>query len=200
MNKLKKWANEFKTFITKGNVVDMAVAVIIGAAFSAIVTALTNGILLPIIKWATGGEDGVGLITMLKAVYTAGVDEAGNATTVIDYANSIYIDWGTFINKIVDFILVALVLFIIIKIYMGLQNARNNAKEALNGKKAKLARKYVKQGLSLSEAEAKAQADIDAEAAAAAAAEAEAKANAAPTTDELLTQIRDILAENNKKN
>ena len=107
MKKLKTLLQEFKAFITRGNVVDMAVAVIIGAAFNAIVTSLTNNILKPLINWAVGGGDGIGLITMLKPVT---VLDAESGEYVIDMANSIYIDWGMFIMKIIDFLLVALVL------------------------------------------------------------------------------------------
>jgi large conductance mechanosensitive channel len=186
MKKLKALLQEFKAFITRGNVVDMAVAVIIGAAFSAIVTALTNGIILPLINWAVGGEDGVGLITVLRAVYTADAD--GNL--ILDLTNSIYIDWGTFINKIIDFILIALVLFIIIKVFMSLQNARKNLDAKAKAKAEKLAKKYQKQGLSEEEAKAKAAEETK---------EEEPAAPPAPTTEELLTQIRDLLAEKNGK-
>ena len=121
MSKLKQLLQDFKKFITRGNVVDMAVAVIIGGAFNAIVTSLTNNIIKPLINWvialAVGGNS-LGFITMLKPVYKEG-------ETVPDMTASIYIDWSTFIMKIIDFLLIALVLFIIIKIFMGLQNARN---------------------------------------------------------------------------
>lgn len=180
MNKIKKLLAEFKAFISRGNVVDMAVAVIIGAAFSAIVTSLTDNILKPLINWAVGGTDGIGLITMLKPVYlTDGVE---GAEKVIDMANSIYIDWGTFIMKIVDFLLIALVLFIVIKVFMSLKNATATAHDKA---KARLAKKFEKQGVSKEEAAAKAEAQVASE---------EAVAPAQPTTEELLIQIRDLLA------
>ena len=174
MKKLKKLAAEFKAFISRGNVVDMAVAVIIGAAFSAIVTTLTDNILKPLINWAVGGGEGIGLITMLKPVTLANGE--------IDMTNSIYIDWGTFIMKIIDFLLIALVLFIIIKVFMGLKNATANAHDKA---KAKLVKKLEKQGMSAQEAEAKAEAAV---------VEQEAAAPAQPTTEELLIQIRDLLS------
>jgi large conductance mechanosensitive channel len=187
MKKLKKLAQEFKEFITRGNVVDMAVAVIIGAAFSAIVTALTNGIIMPLVNWAVGGKDGInGVITVLQAVYTTDAD----GTQILDMTNSIYIDWGTFINKIIDFILIALVLFVIIKVFMGLQKARADIDSKAKAKAEKLAAKYKKQGLSEEEANAKASAEV---------APAEPAAPAEPpkpTTEELLTEIRDLLAAN----
>jgi large conductance mechanosensitive channel len=189
MKKIKKFFQDFKAFITRGNVVDMAVAVIIGAAFSAIVTALTNGIIMPLINWAVGGKDGLGgLTTMLRPVYTTAVNENGIEETIIDMTNSIYIDWGTFINKVIDFLLIALVLFIIIKVFMSLQNARKSIDEKAKKRAEKIAAKYKKQGLSEEEAKAKAEAETAAEPAAA--------EPAKPTTEELLTEIRDLLAAN----
>lgn len=186
MKKLKALMAEFKAFITRGNVVDMAVAVIIGAAFGAIVTAMTNGIIKPLVDWAMSGmNDGAaGLITMLKPAYMSVVDVEGVEKTVIDMANSIYIDWGTLIMKIIDFLVIALVLFVIIKVFMGLKNASVNAKEKA---KAKLVKKLQKQGMNEEEAKAQADAQVAEE-------EAEAPAPAAPTTEELLTEIRDLLA------
>ena len=106
---MKKFFKEFKEFISKGNVLDMAVGVIIGGAFSAIVTALTNNILMPCINWILGGDDGLqGAYTFLTKKYVEG-------TTEIDLASSIYIDWGAFITAIINFLLIALVLFIIVR-------------------------------------------------------------------------------------
>lgn len=192
MKRIKKFMAEFKAFITRGNVVDLAVAVIIGAAFSAIVTALTDGIIMPLINAAVGGESGLnGLITMLKPVYTTALNEAGTEVTVIDMANSIYIDWGTFLNKIIDFLLVALVLFIIIKVFMSLQNAAKGINDKAKKRAEKLAKKLQKQGVSEEEAMKQAQAQIAAEQPASPAEPPK------PTTEELLVQIRDLLAANN---
>ncbi len=192
MKKIKALLAEFKAFITRGNVVDMAVAVIIGAAFGAIVTSMTNGIIKPLVDWAVGDAAGVGLKTMLKTVYE--VDELGNAimvdgAKVINWANSIYIDWGDFIMKVIDFLLIALVLFAIIKVFMGLKNATTKAQEKA---KEKVAKKLKKQGMSEEEAQAQAEAQVAAEEAAAPAEPPK------PTTDELLTEIRDLLAAQSK--
>ena len=168
-----KFFKEFKEFITRGNVLDMAVGIIIGGAFTAIVTALTSQILQPLINWmiaAIVGEEGLAAaVTVLRAAYV--VDEVTGAQ-VLDLANSIYIDWGAFIAAIINFILVALILFIIIKAING---ARKRADE-LKAKK-------------------------EAEAAEAAAPVEEAPAApAAPTQEELLAEIRDLLkAQNNAK-
>ncbi len=114
---MKKFFKEFKAFISRGNVLDLAVGVIIGGAFSAIVTALTNQILMPLINWAIGGAGGLeNARTILgNPVYLEG-------TTNIDWASTLYIDWGAFITAIVNFLLIALVLFLIIKIMMSARN------------------------------------------------------------------------------
>lgn len=116
---MKKFFTEFKKFITRGNVVDMAVGVIVGGAFTAIVNGLSNFILKPVINFLLAliiGADTLSeMFTVLKPAYV--LDEAGKATAELDLANSIYIDWGSFINAIINFLLIALVLFTIVKIF-----------------------------------------------------------------------------------
>ena len=123
---MKKFFKEFGDFIRRGNVLDMAVGIIIGGAFTAIVTALTGGILQPIINWVIlkvfGANDATQIYTYLHKVMT--VDEA-TGEAVIDVAKSIYIDWGAFIMAIINFILVAFVIFCIVK-------AVNKAKDEAN--------------------------------------------------------------------
>ena len=109
--KIKGFFDEFKKFITRGNVVDMAIGVIVGTAFTAIVNGLSNFILKPLINYllflVLGSESLSDIFTML----VPGYDETG----AIDLASSIYIDWGAFINAIINFFLVASVLFVILK-------------------------------------------------------------------------------------
>jgi large conductance mechanosensitive channel len=109
---MKKFFDEFKKFIMRGNVIDMAVGVIVGSSFTAIVNGMSNFILKPIINWLLalifGANSLSEVFTMLKPAY----DEEG----AIDLANSIYIDWGEFINTVINFLIVAFVLFSIIKI------------------------------------------------------------------------------------
>ena len=110
---MKKLFKEFKDFITRGNVLDLAVGMIIGAAFTAIVTALVNGIFKPLINAIPMGEI-EGLITMLVAKDVNGelVKDTGLA---IDLTQSVYINWGDFIMAIINFLLTAVILFAIIK-------------------------------------------------------------------------------------
>ena len=100
---MKKFFAEFKKFITRGNVVDMAVGVIVGGAFTSIVNGLSNFILKPIINWIIAliiGKDGLsGAITPLSPVYKVLED----GTKELDLANSIYIDWGAFISTVINF-------------------------------------------------------------------------------------------------
>ena len=113
--RIKQFFGEFKKFITRGNVLDMAVGVIVGGAFTAIVNGLSNFILKPIINWLLAmllGDNGLeSAVTILSPAYTT--DEAGNA--VLDLANSIYIDWGSFISAIINFLIIAFVLFMIVR-------------------------------------------------------------------------------------
>ena len=191
---MKKFFKDFKAFISRGNVIDLAVGVIIGGAFTAIVTALTNKILMPIINWLllliVGGNGMESIYTFLKKAYT--VD--ANGDTIVDLANSIYIDWGAFIIAIIDFILIALVLFCIIRLIMKAQDTANKGKAARptkeerkelaeNGVNMKSRKEVLAKTAELREAK-KAEAEAKAK--------AEAEANKKPTSEELLA---DILAE-----
>ena len=115
---MKKFFNEFKKFISKGNVLDMAVGVIVGSAFTAIVTALTSNILQPFINWiiyVISGQDG-----SLEGIYTILVGSAS------DIQNAIYIDWGAFISAIINFFLVAFVLFIVVRTINRVRDDHNS--------------------------------------------------------------------------
>lgn len=111
---MKKFFQDFKKFISKGNIIDLAVGVIIGNAFSAIVKALTDKIIMPFINWllSLGGAD-----EGLASAYTF-LKKAFNTDGTIDLANSIYIDWGAFITAILNFFIIAMTLFIILKVAM----------------------------------------------------------------------------------
>ena len=132
--KIKTFFEEFKKFITRGNVLDMAVGVIVGGAFTAIVNGLSNNILKPIINWLLAlvlGKEGLsGAITMLSPAY--------DASGALVLADSIYIDWGAFISAIINFLLIAFVLFSIVKLFNELSEAKDKAlhSEEWNKKKA----------------------------------------------------------------
>lgn len=195
---MKKFFREFKAFITRGNVIDMAVGVIVGGAFTAIVTALTNQIFKPLVNWALSGADG-GLeqaVTMLKVIK----DETG----AIDMTKSIYIDWGAFITAVLNFFIIAFILFAIVK---AINAARGVAEEQVKAKYCGYSRDeyYDMRFAGMSKKQIKAAAverdRLAAEEAEKAAAEAEAAANApAPETQEdILRDIRELLKANAEK-
>jgi len=96
------FAKDFKAFIMRGNVVDLAVAVVIGAAFGRIVTSLVNDIIMPPIGWITGGID----FSNLKWI----VQNSPDPKKVVA------ISYGTFINTIITFLIIALAIFVVIKL------------------------------------------------------------------------------------
>ena len=141
---MKKFIAEFKEFAMKGNVVDMAIGVVIGAAFGKITTSLVNDVIMPLISRITGGVDFSAWKWVLKA---AEVDETGAET-----AAEIAVNYGSFIAVVLDFLIIALVLFMVVKAINKLRSI---------GKKEELAEEEP-----------------------------------APTAEELLTEIRDLLKEN----
>ena len=125
---------EFKEFITRGNVLDMAVGVIIGGAFTAIVTALTSGILQPLINYLIGLIAGDGSLEKARTilgnpVYMSVEVSPDVFEQQVDWSRTNYIDWGAFIGAIINFILVAIILFIIIKLINKAHEAGVAAKE-----------------------------------------------------------------------
>ena len=204
---MKNFFAEFKKFITRGNVMDMAVGVIVGGAFTAIVNGLSNFILKPLINYALAmllGKDTLAeIVTMLLPAYTT--DETG--AEVLDLANSIYLDWGSFINAIINFFLIAFVLFCIVRAFNRVRENQKEAAEKAKGRKAKKAdRKLMKaEGVKVRDKAAvaawyAARAEKAAAEAAAAAAAAEEKARldrlANPTTEDLLKDILAALKKN----
>ena len=217
--KIKGFFGEFKKFITRGNVLDMAVGVIIGGAFTAIVNGLSNFVLKPIINWLImlmmGGEgSGGGLssaVTFLPdgKVYKDILDESGAIIgQEVDMAASLYIDWGSLISAILNFLIVAFVLFMIIRTMNKVAAAKERLAEGIDldekrevrklRKETKLSKKAAKaiymqhlEELKAQKAEEERLAAEKAaaeEAAAAALAEEKATANT-----RLLEEIRDLL-------
>ena len=192
---MKKIIGEFKKFITRGNIVDMAVGVIVGSSFTAIVNALSNNRLKPIINYLLTLVFGASSLSEVYTFLTVAYDETG----AVDLTQSIYIDWGTFINAIFNFFLVAVVLFAIVKIVNTLRDGQKKlVKDLLDDVPTKEDLKEMKkQGIRITDesverflAEKKRLAE---EEAAKQKAEAEEKARlerlANPTTEDLLKAI-----------
>lgn len=179
---MRKFFSEFKTFITRGNVIDMAVGVIVGSAFTAIVTALTKQVFQPLVNWALAGT-GNGLdsaVTMLKEVR----DETG----AVDMANSIYIDWGAFITAIINFLIVAFILFAIVRTINKVRDAANSRfygfekSEYLKMRIQGLSKKDIELLARKRDEEAKAKAEQE-----------KAEQEKAETQDDILKDIRELL-------
>lgn len=124
---MKKFFKEFGEFIQRGNVVDLAVGVIIGTAFTAIVTALSDKIIMPIINYVLALILGKNTLT---EVYTF-LKEVRTAEGALDLESSIYIDWGAFISAIIKFLIIAFVLFTIVKTINNLQKRNEEFKKEL---------------------------------------------------------------------
>ncbi len=140
-----KFLKEFKEFAMKGNVVDMAVGVIIGGAFGKIVSSLVEDLIMPLLGVITGGANFSDQKTLLK---DAVIDPATGETTV----DAVYLQWGAFVQTIFDFLIIAFCIFVAIKFLNKLKHEKP----------------------------------------------AEPAAPAGPTQEQLLTEIRDLLAENKK--
>ena len=122
-----KFIEDFKAFALKGNVVDMAVGVIIGGAFGKIVTSLVNDIIMPPIGVMTGGVDFKDLKIILKDAVPATVDEAGNEIAAATEA--VTLNYGMFIQNVIDFLIVALAIFFMIKGITKLSSIAKKKKE-----------------------------------------------------------------------
>lgn len=117
-----KFLKDFKEFALKGNVVDMAVGVIIGGAFGKIVTSLVNDILMPVISIVTGGDG----YKNLKYVIT----EARPATDGVAAVEEVAVNYGLFIQNIVDFLIIALSIFVALRVTMKFIKKEKKEEEA----------------------------------------------------------------------
>ena len=191
---MKKFFGEFKKFITRGNVLDMAVGVIVGGAFTAIVNGMSNFVLKPIINYVISlilGKDS------LEEIYTFLGEKVYLEDGTLDLENCFYIDWGSLINAIINFFLIAIVLFIIVKVINNMREDNQELKRKSREAKADI--KAMKaQGIKLTDKDAveayfEAKAKKEAEEKAAAEEKARLEKLANPSTEELLKEIRDLL-------
>lgn len=114
--------SEFKEFVSRGNVVDLAVGVVIGAAFGKIVTALVDGVVMPLVGLVLGGVKFADLAITLRE---AQVDAAGT-----ELAPALVLNYGNLIQTAVDFVLIAFVIFLFLKAYNRVRKAKEEAPPA----------------------------------------------------------------------
>ena len=162
---------EFIAFINKGNAIALAIGVILGGAFNAIVTAINKNIISPIIALCLGDTD---LTNSLQTVLKYRTD--GLATTVGEQIPGIVISWGAFIQSVIDFLLIAMILFAMVKITSSIVNKAKAAGE-------KLVKKNKEDEPVEETPEVVEPAVVE-----------------VPQDIELLTEIRDLLKENKEKN
>ncbi len=110
------WVDEFKTFLLRGNVVDLAVAVVIGAAFTGIVSSLVANIINPVIGLITGGVDFSNHFITLKGTVAPTLEAAKKAGAVT-------LNYGLFINAIINFVIVAFAIFWMVRLIQKLYRA-----------------------------------------------------------------------------
>jgi len=117
--------NEFKDFIAKGNVMDMAVGIIIGAAFTAIVSSLVGDLINPIIGLVMGGIDFTNMYVVLSGEVPAGasLDAAREAGAAV-------FAYGAFITAIINFLIIAFVVFMLVRYVNKIKDAATKAEEA----------------------------------------------------------------------
>ncbi|NLD26527.1 MAG: large-conductance mechanosensitive channel protein MscL [Acholeplasmataceae bacterium] len=117
---MRKFFKDFAAFIKRGNVLDLAVGIIIGAAFNAIVSSLVNDILMPVIGLIGGKNISEASVVLVPAV----VDSTG---AVLE--NAVTLNYGAFIQSIIDFFIIALTIFVVIRFVSRLQNRRKQKEE-----------------------------------------------------------------------
>lgn len=125
----KKFTSEFKEFISKGNVMDLAVGVIIGGAFSAIVTSLVNDVIMPVISLITGGIDFTNWFVSLDGNKYATLAEAKDAGASV-------LAYGSFIQAIIYFLILAFVIFMLVKFVNKLTKKNKKEEKAETPKKS----------------------------------------------------------------
>lgn len=119
---MRKFFREFTNFIKRGNVLDLAVGIIIGGAFNTIVKSLVNDILMPVIGLIGGKNVSEANIVLVPATLSSEGEVLDNAVTL---------NYGAFIQTIIDFLIIAFTIFVIIKVVNGLQKKLKRPEEAV---------------------------------------------------------------------
>ena len=188
---MKKFFEEFKKFITRGNVVDMAIGVAVAGAFTKIVNAFTNGFVSPIVGLITGGAN---LADQKAIIRPAEIEILADGTEKI-VTPEVALLWGAFVQNIIDFLIIAFVLFTVMKLFNAIAAKAKEAAEDLRlsdeekaaieaGKKAEAEKKAAEEAAAKKAAE---------EAAKKAEEEKQRAKEISENTEKLLMEIRDIL-------
>lgn len=188
---MRKFFKDFKAFISKGNIIDLAVAVVIGSAFNKIVNTLVNSIIMPFIGWATGGKS----VADWKYVITEANEELGIAENAIKY--------GEFFQAIIDFLIIGLTLFIMVKVFAYSKRKIEKTKEILSKQVQELTKKDKKKlkkaGINVDELQKESETKTVAEATESQKAEPLIELAKPSKEEELLTEIRDLLMQSVNK-
>lgn len=130
--KIKKELGEFRAFAIKGNVIDMAVGIIIGASFGGIVNSLVNDIIMPPLGWLLGKVDFTNLYIVLPTSLNLADIQTYPSLDAAKASGAVTINYGLFINQIISFLIVAFAVFLLIRGINKLQNAakKEEVKEA----------------------------------------------------------------------
>ena len=121
---------EFKKFALRGNLVDIAVAFVMGGAFGKVVSTFTDKMVAPIIGILTGGQNFNDKKILLKQAAEEVKDPSGNV--IIQASKEVDLEWGAFVTSVIDFMIVALVMFVIIKAINALKKKDEEAPAALS--------------------------------------------------------------------
>lgn len=135
---MKKFFSDFKKFITKGNIVDLAIAVVIGGAFGKIVTSMVNDIIMPLIGLASGGVN----VAELKWVVSEAVY---NGATLV--SAEVAVRYGAFLQAVIDFLIIAFFIFIALRILVAAKNRFDEVKDSVKELSKKQIKKLKKSGL-----------------------------------------------------
>lgn len=198
---MRKFFREFKAFISKGNVFDLAVGMIIATAFNKIVSSMVNDIIMPLVTYATGAAS---LNELSVPLRTAKDALTGETIVTLRWA------YGNFIQTVIDFLIIALSVFIMVKIVTRSRKKMEELNNKYSNKEFKLRRKQARK---ISKAEKRSFKDVLSELDEKAKLEAEEKAKLEaelklkqeqeerlknPTETDLLKEIRDILINDKK--
>lgn len=183
---MKNFFQDFKKFIARGNIIDMAVGVTVASAFTGIVTAFTNGFISPLLAIITGNTS---LADMTVIIREAVVDAEGVIVTP-----AVELLWGAFLQKAIDFLIIAFVLFLVMRIASAVMARSKKIRENLIYALTDIDEKAA-EAAAIAEAEAKEKAEAEAKACAEAAAlEAEKIAAEEERKAEELALLREICA------